>query len=160
MKQIGEISVRDYMTEQALVVQQDTLLTDAIRIMDEERISVVPVVDRSGNLTGILSNSDLVEITHEVQADLSALHDAGATTGEFLVSLLKAQGDNVKVQDVMTAPVETVSVNTNLIVAAQQLNDRRIHHLPVIDESGTCLGIIAASDFVRAIAENGALAAG
>ena len=160
MKQLGELLVRDYMTEQAIVVDDEARLVDAIRLMDEKQVSVLPVVNSKGEMVGILSNSDLIQITHEIQSDLNALHHVNEKTQKFLIRLLMDQGDNTRVLDVMTTPVDVVAPDTNLIVAARKLADRQHHHLPVVDANNATIGILATSDFVRAIAEHGALAAG
>lgn len=160
MRQLGETKVRDYMTQQAIVVDNTARLTSAIRLMEEERLSVVPVVDEQGDLVGILSNRDLIAMMHEIQADLGALHYVNEKTREFLIHLLMDQGDNTLVADVMTSPVKTVSAETNLVVAAQLLNQNGFHHLPVVEGEGQPIGILSASDFVQAIAEKGALMAG
>ena len=158
MKQLGEISVRDYMTEQAIVVDDTARLTDAIRLMDDHRLSVVPVVDEQGALVGILSSSDLIEMIHEIQSDISALNYVTDKTRDFLVQMLMEQGNNTKVSDVMTSPVETINENVNLVIAAQILQSKTYHHLPVLSLENKAIGIISTSDFVRAIADNGALA--
>ena len=88
MKQLGEICVREYMTEQATVVDDTARLTDAIRLMDSKKLSVLPVVDEQGRLVGILSNSDLIEITHEIQSDLGALRHVNEKTRDFLIKIL------------------------------------------------------------------------
>ena len=73
MKQLGEVMVNDYMSHQAICVDDSNRLTQAIRIMDDDELTVLPVVNNQGVLVGILSASDLIEITHEIQADLNAL---------------------------------------------------------------------------------------
>lgn len=160
MKPLGELKVQDYMAPQTVMVGADETLSSAIRLMDDHRLSMVPVSDDEGNLVGVLSNSDLIEYTHELQADINALRHAGESTRRFLVKLLVDQGDSIRVTDVMTTPVESVSENANLIVAAKRMIDRRFHHLPVVDEAGNPVGMLAASDFVRAVADYGALLTG
>ena len=160
MKQLGETTVREYMTEQATVVDDTARLTVAIRTMNDQRLSVMPVVDEQGELVGILSNSDLMSMMHEIQSDLGALNQVNDKTRDFLIQLLMEQGDHTLVRDVMTAPVETIHADANLVVAARVLNDMRYHHLPVVCSDNKTIGIISTSDFVRAIAENGALATG
>lgn len=160
MKQLGETTVREYMTQQAIVVDDTARLTDAIRMMDDNQLSVIPVVDEQETLVGILSNSDLIGIMHEIQSDLVALNHVRDKTRDFLIRILMEQGDNTQVKDVMTSPVETISADDNLVVAAQKLNAKQYHHLPVICPDCNVIGIISTLDFVRAIAENGALATG
>lgn len=160
MKQLGETTVRNYMTEQAIVIDDTARLTDAIRIMDDRRLSVLPVVDEQGQLVGILTTTDLIGKVHDIQADLGALQHVNEKTREFLIKVLMDQGDNVRVLDVMTSPVKAINADANLVLAAQKLVDQNIHHLPVVEQNGAAIGIISTTDFVRAIAEYGALAAG
>ena len=88
MKQVGELKVADYMTQHAIVVNDSEKLTNAIKIMDDRRLSVLPVVDSQGAIAGILSVADLIEITHEIQADLGALSYVTEKTQDFLIKLL------------------------------------------------------------------------
>lgn len=160
MKQIGELTVGDYMTESAIVADDVEKLTNAIRTMDDERLTVLPIVGESGELTGILSISDLISITHEIQADIGALSYVTDKTQDFLISLLIDQGDNTLVRDVMTTPVETTLASTNLVLAARKMIDCQFHHLPVVNEAGKTIGILSTTDFVRAVADYGAMATG
>ena len=160
MKQLGEIKVSDYMTRGVTATPETAKLTDAIRQMDSERFSVLPVVDAAGKTVGILSASDLIEIVHEVQADLSALHFVSGKTREFLIQLLVEQGDDTLVSDVMTAPVDVIHENENLVVSARRIIENGYHHLPVVDSDVRPIGMLSATDFVRAFAENGRLLAG
>ncbi len=160
MKNLGELKVSEYMTCQAICINDSDRLTEAIRIMDDEGLSVLPVINSQSRLVGILSVSDLIEITHELQTDITAMGYVRDKLRDFLVKMLIDQGDTTLVRDVMTSPVETISPQTNLVVAARKLVDRRYHHLPVIDESGTPVGMLSTKDFVRAISDYGALLAG
>ena len=160
MKNLGELKVSDYMTSQAICIRASDRLTAAIQTMDDESLSVLPVLNKQGQLVGILSATDLIEITHELQSDIRAMGHMRETTRKFLVKLLIEQGDKTRVRDVMTSPVETITPQTNLVVAARKLIDRIYHHLPVIDESGAPVGMLSTKDFVRAIADHGAMLAG
>ena len=160
MKQLGELVVADYMTRQAIVVDDTARLTQAVALMDKNRLSVLPVVDEQNEVVGIITTTDLIETTHEIQADLSALSHVNDDTRQFLVQMLADQGDNTLVRDIMTKPVDTVDPDTNMVVAARKLVDHGYHHLPVVDSHGKVAGIVTAYDFVRAFADYGALLAG
>lgn len=160
MIQLGERKVQDFMTKDVKIVEDTDKLSDAIRILDENQLSATPVVDNQNIVVGLLSTSDLLEIFHETQCDLNALHCVTDLTRDFLIQLLTDAGDNTRVQDVMCSPVETISPNTNLVVAAQQLVKKKYHHLPVIDGEGQPIGMLSTFDFVRAIAEHGAAMSG
>lgn len=159
MKQFGELKVRDYMVEQVTVVDDTERLSHAVGIMDRERLSVLPVVDNQGSVVGILSVTDLLELTHELQSDLSSLPMVSQVTRDYLIRMLLEQGDGTYVRDVMTAPVETIEPDANFLLAARKLAERQYHHLPVVDDQGNLVGILAASDFVRALADYSGLLA-
>ena len=160
MKQLGELLVADYMADQAVVVDDSMRLVEAIQLMKSVGVSVLPVVDGQSKLVGILSTTDLLELTHEIQADLTALSHVSVNTQDFLIQMLIEQGDTTYVRDMMTSPVDSVTPNLNLVVAARKLVDHKYHHLPVVDESEKPIGVLSSSDFVRAVAEHGALLAG
>ena len=160
MKQLGELKVSDYMSIQATAINDTARLTDAIRIMDAERFSLLPVVDAQEKLIGVLSVSDLIETVREVQADLAALPHVNEQTQNFLIRLLIDQGDNTRVKDVMTSPAKVVFESMNMVVAAKKLKNENLHHLPVVNEAGKPIGVISSTDFVRAFADYGAILAG
>lgn len=159
MKQLGETSVGNYMKETAVVVDNTAMLTNAIRQMDDNCVSSLPVVDEQGKLVGILASSDLIQMVHEIQSDIGSLPFVNEKTREFILKILIDQGDTTRVMDVMTSPVSTISVDTNLVVAARQLNELGVNQLPVADETGSCVGMFSSSDLVRAVADMGAMAA-
>lgn len=156
MNQLGEQKVADFMAVDVKVVEDSAKLSDAIRILDENRLSATPVVDNQNVVVGLLSTSDLLEIFHETQCDLNALHCVTDLTRDFLIQLLSDAGDNTRVMDVMRSPVETIPQSTNLVVAAKLLAGKQFHHLPVVNEEGQPIGMISTFDFVRAVAEHGA----
>ena len=159
-KQLGELKVEDCMAEQAIVIDESAKLTDAIRVMESEALSLLPVVQGEMQLVGVLSATDLLKITREMQADLSTLDSVNERTREFLLTMLIDQGDTTLVKDVMTSPAVWVHKNVNMVVAARMLIDNECHHLPVVDEEETPIGVISSSDFVQAFAEHGATLAG
>ncbi len=52
---------QDIMVSPAITVSEDTTLLDITNILKEQKINRVPVVDREGCLTGIVSREDIVE---------------------------------------------------------------------------------------------------
>lgn len=160
MKKLGELTVAEYMTRNVIAVDDTARLTSAIRLMIDERLTVLPVVDSQSAVIGMLSSSDLVEMMHEVQSDLSTLHYVSDKSREFLIQMLVEQGDNTLVSDVMTSPVETIPETVNLVMAARILNEKHYHQLAIVTEAGQPVGILTTSDFVRAVAELGAQIAG
>jgi len=156
MKPIHELLVRDYMSRGPLTLTNDTdRITSAIRLMADQQRQVLPVVDAQGVVIGILSMTDMIELTREIQSDLNSLVYVSEATQEFLIKQLIEQGDTTRVADVMTAPVETVRPETPLIVAAQEMLKHHYHHIPVVDEKGEAVAVLSTTDLVRALVELG-----
>jgi CBS domain-containing protein len=67
---------------------------------------------------------------------------------------------NLKVGDVMASRLVTVSGHSSMGEAADLLCEKRISGVPVVDDRGTCVGILSASDFVHSKAEEAEVAHG
>jgi signal-transduction protein with cAMP-binding, CBS, and nucleotidyltransferase domain len=54
----------------------------------------------------------------------------------------------IKVSEIMTAPLISVSPEQTIFECAKQMSEHHIHHLPVIDEKDNVVGMISATDFL------------
>ena len=123
------------MSRKAIVIRADASLTEAALLMDYHRISGLPVVDGSGALVGVLSQTDL----------------ARARATEHLWSNWPGHA----VRHLMTHPAVTVHRSTPLALAAEKMESLRIHRLVVVDDGDETLpvGVLSLTDIVHAIAE-------
>src|SRR5512146_1707475 len=121
-----QFTVRDWMMDLVIYVDPDILVTDALETMRRRYINSVIVNKTKGNPEyGILTSTDICDKI--VAQD----RDPGAT----------------KVSEIMTSPLITVRTNMSMGECARIMQDNRIHHLPVADESGNLVGMISATDF-------------
>ena len=125
--------VGDLMTLEPIVVRADAPLSDAVHLMDHHRISGLPVVDRSGSLVGVVSQTDL----------------ARARGTEHLW----ANWPGLAVRHLMTSPAVTVERTTPLALAVQKMERLRIHRLVIVDESDVTfpIGVLSMTDIVHSI---------
>jgi IMP dehydrogenase len=114
-------------SESAMIIDPITLLEnaaigDAIRLMRENRIGGIPIVDRNGKLTGILTNRDL-----------------------------RFEGDpSRKVSEVMTKEnLITAPEGTDLKKAESILRKYKVEKLPVVNKSGKLVGLITYRDILQ-----------
>jgi CBS domain-containing protein len=129
-------SVGELMTGDPIVASIDMPLADAAELMDFYRVSGLPVVDWSGLLVGVISQTDL-------------LH---ARTTQALWHAWPG----LTVRHLMTRPAVTVRSSASLEEAAEMMERRRIHRLVVVDASGeTPIAVLSVSDLVRSMAERG-----
>ena len=75
-------TVREVMTPNPITVYDDTPLETAARIMDEQKIGHLPVVDKAGRLVGIVAKSDIIEFTPELIQILYLKRGEGGEAGE------------------------------------------------------------------------------
>ena len=123
-RQVGEV-----MTSDPVTVVATASLAEAVSVLDSKKITGLPVVDASGALVGVLSQTDLVRAR-------SNPHLAQNWLG-------------LAVGDIMTKPALTIPATAGLEEAARVMEERRVHRLVVVDDKATPIGIISTSDLVR-----------
>ena len=160
MKQLGELMVAEVMSTHPICVGADVRLADAIRRFDDYDVSALPVLDEDDTVVGILSIVDLLDVSRELHGELDAAKFVGDKTRGYLLGLWARDEDHTRVSDVMTQQVETVAPRTNAVVAAKLMLQGGFRHLPVVDEDGKAVGILSATDFLKAFAQQAPLLAG
>lgn len=141
--------VSELMTKKCISVQPGTSLADAARIMLDQHISGLPVVDSTGKLVGVVTEGDLLRRTELGTAD----HQAGWLKTFFLPDSLAA--DYVKthgrhVAEVMTSDPIFVTSQTSLTDAATLMVNKHIKRLPVVD-GHELVGVISRTDLLRVL---------
>ncbi|HDQ70561.1 MAG TPA: CBS domain-containing protein, partial [Chloroflexi bacterium] len=131
--------VKDRMTKRPITVDVDTVVNRALELMHSEKVRRLPVLDKQGNLVGIISESDLLEVSPSPATSLSIYEIP------YLLSKLK-------VQDVMTKEVLTVTEDTPLEEAARIMADNKIGGMPVIRDA-KLVGIITETDMFKIFLE-------
>jgi acetoin utilization protein AcuB len=126
--------IRDVMTENLITVDSETFILDALRIMKENNIRRLPVVDR-GKLVGIVTKKDLDEAA-PASTNISSAYD-------FHYFLSK-----MKVKEVMKKDPVTLRPDTPFEEALKIRKEKNISSFPVV-ENGKLVGISTESDIVR-----------
>jgi len=126
--------IRDVMTKNPITVDSETLVIDAQRIMKENNIRRLPVVDK-GNLVGIVTQHDLLQASPSPATSLS-IHELN-----YLLA-------KMKVKEVMKKNPFTLTPDTPFEEALRIGQDKKIGSFPVMDK-GKLVGIITESDTVR-----------
>jgi len=135
-KGVRTVKVRDVFTQGAITVSPRASISEARRLMEEHKIRRLPVVDGQ-RVVGIITQMDLLRATPSVATSLSI----------WEVNYLL---DKVRVEEIMTRDVVTVTPDTDLSAAANLMKDRKIGGLPVV-EDGRLVGVITESDIFKAL---------
>jgi acetoin utilization protein AcuB len=124
------------MTEDPLTVDSETSIFDAKRIMKENNIRRLPVVDK-GKLAGMVTERMILEASPSPATSLS-IHEV-----HYLIS-------KMKVEEIMVKNPITISPDTTFEEALLLGQEKRIGAFPVVDK-GELVGITTESDLVRFI---------
>lgn len=148
------VKAREIMSANVVSVRPDTPTREIARVLLDNRISAVPVVDDSGAPLGMVSEGDLVdrgELDREAGRDwwLAMLAEGESRSQDFLSSL---HAPKWTAGDVMSAPLVTVDEDVKIREIARLLETHRIKRVPVL-RGGRIVGIVSRADLVRAMAK-------
>jgi CBS domain-containing protein len=129
------------MTKTVVVVGQDAPFKLIVRLMEEHRVSALPVVD-DGVLVGIVSEADLL-----LKEEPEPGQEHPFARRHRRMELAKSQG--VTARQVMTSPVVSVGPGATIAQAARAMHRRGVKRLPVTDPEGRVLGIVSRADLLR-----------
>ena len=133
---VSDLRVADLMTIDPIVVSVDASIEDAEELLRHNRITGLPVVDLSGRLVGVISQTDLLYLEVPAVQALIRHHERGIRVGE-----------------VMSSPPVTITSTATTTEAARLMSRDRLHRLVAIDDHGRPVGVISAMDFVALAAE-------
>jgi CBS domain-containing protein len=135
--------VSDVMATPVVRVQPDTSFKRTVEVLQEYRVSAIPVIDADGRLLGIVSEADLaLKEEYQPGEPVSRLRGRAGRA-----QLAKAHGTTAA--DFMSTPVATVLPGASLRTAARLLHRRGVRHLPVVDDEGRVVGMITRRDLLR-----------
>ena len=146
------IKVKDIMTREVKTVSPETEITQAAKLLLSEHINGVPVVNRAGELVGILCQSDLIAQQKSIPIpSLFTLLD-----GYIPLTFLNRMDREVekiaatKVDNAMTPDPVTVNSDTGIEKVAALMVEKNYHTLPVVDD-GKLVGIVGKEDVLRTL---------
>ncbi|MFP5353305.1 MAG: CBS domain-containing protein [Actinomycetota bacterium] len=144
--------VLDVMTHLVVTLRPEDSIQDAARRMVSNRISGAPVVE-DGRPVGIVSETDLVAAFAPTARRRAALPASDPLTF-ILAGIAPRSATGITVSDVMTRDVVAVGPEASLWEAASLIERHGISRLPVVDDHGYLVGIVARADLVRSMARD------
>ena len=121
-------NARDIMTDSPAVATAETTARDAARMMEDNDCGSLPVVEsrNSMKLIGMVTDRDL------------ALRILG-----------RGQDPNTPVREAMTKNVSSVKQNDDLDAIEHVMSGQQVRRVPVVDDQGRVVGIVAQADLAR-----------
>ncbi len=145
------MNASDVMTTNVIAASPDTSVTTLARLLLDNRISAVPVVDDDGRVVGIVSESDLLgrPSSRSLRGWWLRLFDEETLCLEEL-----ATAKQLKARDVMTRQVVSVSDQMPLELIASLLHRLSLKRVPVVRD-GKLVGIVSRADLLDALVRGG-----
>jgi len=156
--------VRSVMTQRVLSVRPDASVFDAIKLLVDNRISAVPVVDESGQVLGVVSEYDLMARVGKKEKTKAVVDDGMfprvGRCDEFNGNVQEMWSKFHDLQDrmhkvsgskVLTAMHETKTVYPDmpLVEATEMMLNDKLARIPVVDQTGKLVGILSRGDIMR-----------
>lgn len=125
------LKVKEYMSTRLITFKADTNVVAAMAVLLKEKISGAPVVDDDGNLLGVLSEVDIMQV---IVQD-SYYDESTGIVGDF-----------------MNSPAEVVAPDMDIYTVAERFIHEGRRRFPVVS-NGRLVGQISRRDVLRAAEE-------
>ncbi|MFE2476054.1 CBS domain-containing protein [Streptomyces sp. NPDC059389] len=132
-------TVSDVMTHTAVAIGREASYKEIVELMDQWKVSAVPVLEGEGRVVGVVSEADLLP-KEEFRRDDPVLPDQ-------LEEASKAGG--VLAEELMSSPAVTVHPDATLAEAARIVARKHVKRLPVVNGVGMLEGVVGRSDLLK-----------
>jgi CBS domain-containing protein len=126
------MKISDLMTRNPCTVSPDTPVSEAARLMKEEDVGIVPVVERVG---GAETRGRLVGVVTD--RDITIRHVA------------EGRASDAPVRDVMSGGVKTAAPDDSVEMVMELMGREQVRRIPVVDERGSLVGVVSQADLAR-----------
>lgn len=126
------MKISEIMTKNPRTVTPDTSVSEAARLMKEEDVGIVPVVEQVGGaetralLVGVLTDRDIT-VRH----------------------VAENRGGDAPVRDVMSGGVRSCGPNDSVDTVLELMGREQIRRVPIVDERGSLVGVVSQADLAR-----------
>lgn len=134
-------TVAAVMSTPVVTVTPETSFKDCVRVMRRKRVSGLPVVDPTGRLVGIVSESDLLNKVEKRDADSYILESKHHRVD-------RARAAALDVRSAMSTEVVSIPPDFPIALAAREMHTRGFKRLPVVDSKGRLVGIVSRGDLL------------
>ena len=148
------MKARDIMSKEVITVTRDTSVKEAARLLTENRISGLPVVEGK-KVVGVVTEGDLIFQDRkldppgyiEILGGVIFLKNPNKYLEDFRKMIA------TRVEDIMTANVISIKEDTSTEEIAYIMTSKKVNRLPVLDNNGELVGIVSRQDLVKSLAE-------
>ncbi|OQD57939.1 hypothetical protein BM536_000250 [Streptomyces phaeoluteigriseus] len=130
------------MTHTVVAVGRDARFKDIVQLMEEWKVSALPVLEDEGRVVGVVSEADLLPKEEFRDDDPDRF-----TQRSRLADLAKAGA--LTAGELMSTPAVTVHADATLAQAARIMAQRKVKRLPVVNAEGVLDGLVSRADLLK-----------
>ncbi len=144
-------SAADLMKPNPVSIRADATVREAVAMLTDRGYGIAPVIDEAGRPVGVLSRTDILvhdreQVRHAGLEDITEWESPPRKLrAGFEVEIV----DPTLVRDIMTPVVFTVLLDTPAADVIEQMLALKVHHLFVVDEACSLVGIVSALDVIK-----------
>ncbi|MEU9997527.1 CBS domain-containing protein [Streptomyces sp. NPDC050848] len=131
-------TVSDVMTHTAVAIGRDAPYKEIVALMDQWKVSALPVLEGEGRVVGVVSEADLLP--------KEEFRSVEPRPDEFAEA---SKAGAVRAGELMSSPAVTVHPDATLAEAARIMATRKVKRLPVVNDIGMLEGVVSRSDLLK-----------
>jgi CBS domain-containing protein len=149
--------VEEIMTRDVITAKENDTVLHVVNVLRENSIAGVPVVNDREEIVGVVSVSDILKLLddfHWYTPFFSAMDILHLHSDELEdVKRDIEEVSEMKVKDAMSKNPKTIAPDTLIDDAAQIMYSTGFNRLPVLDEKGKLVGIVARADIITSLCD-------
>lgn len=126
------MNISELMSKDPHTVSPDTPVSEAARLMKEEDVGMIPVIERvggaetRGRLVGVITDRDIA-----------------------IRTVAEGRASDSPVRDVMSSGVRTAKPDDSVESVMELMGREQVRRVPIVDERGSLVGVVAQADLAR-----------
>ncbi|MBS5788355.1 MAG: CBS domain-containing protein [Clostridioides difficile] len=146
-------TAKEVMTTDVIVAKEEDSIADVAKLLIEERIGGLPVINSENKVVGIISETDIIKKEKYIEPPMFVNLLEGII---FLDDIRKMENDikkvaAYKVEDLMSKDIIMVNENDSFDYVANIMIKKSINRVPVVDDDSKLKGIICRYDIIKAL---------
>jgi len=139
------------MTRRVITIRKGSPVEQALRLMSENHVSGLPVVDVDGRLVGMITESDLLLRGMPEESPGAAPLSGWVAQEPDRVTEVYRKGSARLVEEAMTSKVVFFAEDSSVADIARVMTERNINRVPIVKD-GKVVGIVSRGDIIRSMA--------
>jgi len=123
------LKAKDLMTKDVITVSEDMSIVELAKVLYENKISGVPVVDKDKKLVGVVTEKDLINI------------------------IFSGNVRNTKVGDIMSRNIIKFTPDTDIDKIALAISEKNVRRVIIVDDKDKVVGIVSRRDIIKMLIE-------